>query len=301
MTKSDEHTQRIATELKAAGASSYGAIKFASRYLPTVIHPDEHVMAAVYGRYDEGGGLLSLSAGMLVATEKRVIFLDHKPGFTSMDEITYDVVSGVKKVSSTLASTLTLHTRVGDYVIRFANASGSDKFIHYIETRRVEISEHPDETIPKPTPASKVSPVDAVEKEAFEFLRKHEVAVLSTINRTGNLHGATIYYFVDDGNRICIATKSSTQKARDIFTNQQVALTAYDADTIETVQLQGFAQIVTDAAEKQKILKEIVKPRDYKGKMLLPPVTTIHEESYVALRIIPTNARYIDYKKRLEG
>lgn len=300
MTRSDEHTQRIAEELKAAGASSYGAAKFASRYLPNVIHSDEHIMAAVYGRYDEGGGLLSLSAGMLVATEKRVIFLDHKPGFTSMDEITYDVVSGVKKVSSTLASTLTLHTRVGDYVIRFANASGADKFVHYIETRRVEVSEHPDKTVPTP-PVTKTSPFDSIEKEAFEFLRKHEVAVLSTINRTGNLHGATIYYFVDEGNRICIATKSSTQKARDIFANQQVAVTAYDADTIETVQLQGFAQIVTEAAEKQRILKEIVKPRNYKGKMLLPPVTTIHEESYVALRIIPTTARYIDYKERLEG
>lgn len=300
MTKPDPHAQRIAEELKAAGASSYGAVKFASRYLPHIIHQDEHIMAAVYGRYDEGGGLLSLSAGMLVATEKRVIFLDHKPGFTSMDEITYDVVSGVKKVSSALASTITLHTKVGDYVIRFANASGSDTFVHYIETRRVEVSETP-AVVTQSKPLVGPGPVDLVEKEAFEFLRKHEVAVLSTINRTGNLHGATVYYFVDSGNRICITTKSSTQKARDIFANQQVALTAYDADTIETVQLQGFAEIVTDAADKQAIFKELIKPRNYKGKMHLPPVTAIHEESYVALRIIPTVARYIDYKKHLEA
>jgi general stress protein 26 len=298
MKTSDEHTQRIASELKEAGASSYGASKFASRYLPTVIHPDEHVKAAVYGRYEEGGGLLSLSAGMLVATESRIIFLDHKPGFTSMDEITYEVVSGVKKVTSALASTLTLHTRVGDYVIRFANESGAEKFMHYIEKRRLEVISNVSQN--NTLPAATASPVSAIDKAALEFLRKHEIAVLSTINRTGNLHGATIYYYIDNGNRICLATKTSTQKARDIFANQQVALTAYDADTIETVQMQGFAQVVTDPAEQQEIFEQIIKPRDYQGEMRLPPVTTLHDESYVALRIIPTTARYTDYKKRLE-
>ncbi|MEO5627995.1 MAG: pyridoxamine 5'-phosphate oxidase family protein [Candidatus Saccharimonadales bacterium] len=292
MTKQSEHAKRIADELHEAGASSYGASKFASRYLPNVIHPDERVMAAVYGRYDEGGGLLRLSAGMLVATDKRVIFLDHKPGFTSMDEISYDVVSGVKQVTSALASTLTLHTRVGDYVIRYANHSGIDRFVGYIEARRVEVN-GVSEQVPRLT---QVIPDGSVDKAAIKFLREHELAVLSTVDRTGNLHGAAIYYFIDDDDRVCMATKAGTHKAGNMFGHQQVALTAYDAGKMQTAQLQGIAEVVTSPTDQQTIFAKIIKPRDYNGEQRLPPITTIHEEGFVALRIIPTTARYTDFK-----
>lgn len=131
-------TQRIKQELKIAGATSFGQAKFTSKYLPAVIHPDEHIKGAVYGRYAEGTGPLSWVEGMLIATDKRLIFIDHKPGFSKVDELTYDAVTGVKKVYTWPFSSITLHTRLGDYTLRFANAKCIDTFMRYIETRRLE-------------------------------------------------------------------------------------------------------------------------------------------------------------------
>jgi hypothetical protein len=94
----------------------------------------------VYGRYSEGNGPLQWVEVMLVATDKCILFVDHKPGFSKVDELTYDVVSGVKKVYTWPFSSVTLHTRIGDYTLRFANAKCIDIFVQYIETRRLEIN-----------------------------------------------------------------------------------------------------------------------------------------------------------------
>src|SRR5688572_4936138 len=88
-----EHKLRINRELREAGATSYGVLKFVGQYLPKVLHPDEHIEAVIYGRYHDGTGLWSLSEGWLVATDRRVIFIDHKPGYTNMDEMGFDAVT----------------------------------------------------------------------------------------------------------------------------------------------------------------------------------------------------------------
>lgn len=136
--------QRIKQELKMVGVTSFGLVKFTSKYLPAVLHPDEHIKGAVYGRYTEGTGLLQWVEGMLVATDKRILFIDHKPGFSKVDELTYDVISGVKKVYTWPFSSMTLHTRLGDYLVRFANAKCIDIFVQYIEARRLEANTNHD-------------------------------------------------------------------------------------------------------------------------------------------------------------
>lgn len=289
-----QHKQRIKAELRAAGASSYGLMKFASRYLPNVIHHDEHIMAAVYGRRKNSTGLLNFSSGMLVATEKRAIYLDHKPGFTTVDEISYDVVSGVRKDSNGLATTVTLHSRIGDYTIRFANIRGADKFVRYIDTQHIEASaaNRAAGTYQSGTTAPAAKPLNG---KALKFLKQQNIGVLSTVDRTGKVHGAVLYYYVNDKNNICILTKSATQKARDMFVNNQVALTVYDASSAQTVQLTGQATVVADPATRQQIFEQLITPRAYANGVQMPPVTTIHEEGYVALIITPIDAKYTDF------
>ena len=131
------HEERIKQELKDAGVTRFGMLKFAVKDLPSIIHKKEHINGVVYGRYGEKTGSLTLVEGMLVATDHRIIFVDHKPGYTSTDEITYDVVSGVKKTTAVF-SAVTLHTRIGDYTIRFANSRCAAIFVRYVEKRRLE-------------------------------------------------------------------------------------------------------------------------------------------------------------------
>jgi hypothetical protein len=125
------HSARIKRELSALGVTKYGLLKQESRYLPNLIHPSEQLGGVVYGRHEDG-------SVMLVATDRRVIYVDKKPLFVNEDEITYDVVSGVSFSHVGVGSTVTLHTRIKDYRIRTLNQKCAKRFIAYIESRRLE-------------------------------------------------------------------------------------------------------------------------------------------------------------------
>ncbi len=146
------HKKRVMSEARTAGVTGYGLTKFSVRYLPNVIHENEHIQGLVYGRYREKNGP-SLNEGLLVATEFRVIFVDHKPGFTKTDELGYHIVSGVE-VSTAIFSAITLHTRIGDYKLRFINKKCGHKFVEYVERRRIEGQESQEDLAPNDSSAS---------------------------------------------------------------------------------------------------------------------------------------------------
>lgn len=136
------HNSRVKQALILLGVSPIGLWMLESRYLPRIIHADEQLGGVVYGFYDNG-------TAMLVATDRRVIFLDKKPLFVNEDEITFAVVSGVKLSHSGLGCMVTLHTRVKDYKIRSFNTRSAKKFVKFIESRCLEnpdIKEDPYDT-----------------------------------------------------------------------------------------------------------------------------------------------------------
>ncbi len=132
------HADRIKLELIEAGISRFGLKKFAVHYLPRIIHANEHIMGAVYGRYGTDVFFSSMNEGMLVATDRRVIFIDHKPGFTDIKELTYEAVSGLERVTTGIFSAVTLYTKLGDFNIHNAKPKCVEKFAEYVEVRRLE-------------------------------------------------------------------------------------------------------------------------------------------------------------------
>lgn len=128
----------VRIELIKAGMTAYGLRKFNSRYLPSILHDQEHVKAVIYGRYGEGPGLLQWADRMVVATDRRIISLNHKPGYTDEDEFTYDVVDGVDALTAGPFTAVTLNTKVSHFTLRFVNRRCADKFVHYVEKRRAE-------------------------------------------------------------------------------------------------------------------------------------------------------------------
>lgn len=125
------HRDRVLGELRKLGVSKLGLLRMESRYLPKIIHPDEVIKAVVYGRSSDG-------FAMLVATDRRIIFLDRKPMFVKEDEITYDVVSGVSHSQAGVGSTVVLNTRIKNYKIRTFNSKCATGFVDYIETHCLE-------------------------------------------------------------------------------------------------------------------------------------------------------------------
>lgn len=120
--------QRISNELRELGVSWIGRRTFESHYLPMVLHEDESMKGVVYGR-DKAG------SAMLVATDRRVLYINKKPFFVQSDELTYDVVSGVSYSKAGPSATITLHTRIGDYTLKVLNFRSAMNFVEFIETR----------------------------------------------------------------------------------------------------------------------------------------------------------------------
>jgi Pyridoxamine 5'-phosphate oxidase/Bacterial PH domain len=296
------HEDRVKQELRAAGVTRFGSIKFAAKYLYRVIHPDEHVKGVVYGRYGEGG-ILSLSEGMLIATDRRVIFLDYKPGYTNLEEITYEVVSGIKRFSAGFFSGITLHTRIGDYSLRFVNDTCANTFAGYIEGRRLESSGFaisPESQLQTARTDLAVAPTASIagvlDEDALNFLRTHDTGVLSTLGANDEIHGSTVHYAMGASGQLFILTKAGTAKAHAIFAHRQVAFTVYDALAVQTVQLQGVAQIEAGQSVKDWAWRMLTRPRLYGDAMQLPPVTDLHEGAFMLIRLTPTYVRFSDYK-----
>lgn len=284
------HEQRIIEELKSVGVTHHGLAKPESKELPHILHEDEHIGGVIYGRGE------SNNSAMLVATDRRVLFLDNQFLFKTIDELGYDVVSGV---SSSIAGPLTsviLHTRIADYALRYVNADCADTFIKYIENKCLEknadtAADDNKQTTPWPPTQG------ATDKQAEDFLRSHDLAVFSTVDRTGNVHGAVVYYTVDQNNAIYVLTKSNTGKGKNVYAHSQVAVTIHEPGTLKTLQIQGMATVETDQKVKEDVFTRMTQPRNYAEGAKLPPVTQLQEGAYIAIKITPLLMSYHDYAK----
>jgi general stress protein 26 len=296
---SDKDSRNITKELKAVGVRTIGLIAPESKVLRKMLHDDELIKGVVYGKYT--GGL-----AWLIATNKRIIFIDRKPFFTTTDELSYDIVAGVKMNSAGAFCSVILHTRMGDYTISYANPHSAEVFVRYIEEKRLETENHDDNkfntsTQPEPQPQpitethSQVS--EPISASAVKFLNAHDLAVLSTIDDQGKVHGATVYYAIDQDNFIYIVTKSGTNKVRNIYNHHQVALTVHEQGSVETVQLQGNIDVETDERIKKTVFEKIVKSRQYRQGVQSPPITKINAGTYVVLKITPDYVSYHDFSK----
>jgi hypothetical protein len=128
-TKQDK-LRRVKRELLDAGSTLYGLMKSETKILPKLLHPGEHIEAVVYGQHHA-------NSVMLVATSERIIYLDKKPMALFLDEVSYEVVSGLEFQIHTLFATLVLHTPVKNYDIRFVNLRCAENFAKHIEDKRL--------------------------------------------------------------------------------------------------------------------------------------------------------------------
>ena len=283
-----KHRQRIKRELIEAGVTSYGLLKDESRHLYKIIHQDEHICAVVYGRFQ-------LDSVMLVATDKRVIFFDKKPFFSTEDEVPYDMVSDVSHGQVGMFATVTLHTRVGDYTIKYANPINARIFVKYIEKHRLE----PINSNGQQPSSYKKPKCSLITSAAETFLKNHELGTLSTIDKAGNIHGSVVYYYGPLNKFLYIITKAKTQKAHNIMVNKQVGFTVYDEKSLQTVQIQGLASLEPDVKMKRKLMAKLIQSKMLRPEDKQPSMTKIDGGSYTFIKIAPTNVKFtiINLKK----
>lgn len=279
------HKSRINKELKAAHMTAYGLLKMETAKLPSIIHHDEHIGGVVYGRTTGD----KVGSAMLVATDKRIIFLDVKPIFSTMDEVSYYVVSGIKSNRVGPFAGVVLHTKIRDYGLRYVNMKCADTFVEFVENY---IELHKLEAISTRSRSSAAKEV--VTNNVADFISSHNTAVLSTIDREGNVHGSVIHYVsIDDV--FYFITKQETSKNQDIALHGQVSLTIHDTDSLKMVQISALADVETDNMLRSEVYSQISTPRQYKEGNYLPPIITMKKGDIVVIRLTPTDIKYKDY------
>ena len=184
----------IKSRLISLGVKKIGLMATELKLITNIISDNELIEGVVYGAYP--GGL-----GWLIATDQRILFIDRKPFFSSTDEISYDVVSGIKNTHAGIFSRVTLHTKMGDFSIKYSNMIAATIFIKYIENRHLKTQE----TINRPVDKKIVVFNDS----EISFLKTHDAGVLSTSSENGTVSGAVVYYLIDQYNKLYIVTKSS--------------------------------------------------------------------------------------------
>lgn len=142
MTTAIMKQERVAfnDRLRSLGAVWYDLRLPETKLLPHIVHADEVVTGLVFGRYRQPSEGYE-GRGALVCTNKRLLLLDKKPLFVRCDEISFMVISGVNYSRAGLTATVTLHTRVGDIILRTFNMNCAKQFIEAIEARIFELKQ----------------------------------------------------------------------------------------------------------------------------------------------------------------
>lgn len=288
MAAKNEQKIRVKQELIAAGLTSYGLSKGEARHLPSVLHETEHIGGVIYGRYKK-------SSLMIVATNKRLLIMDHKFLYSRNDELAYDVLSGVSYNDQGRFVGIVVHTRLGDYPLRFVNHACAEKFVRYVEKKRIETNNGTAAQNP-PVVTKNNGTRTNIDETARIFLTSHNVATFSTTDQNGKVSGAVVYYALSPDNTFYIVTKSQTKKAQNILKNNQVALTIYDTNQLKTAQVQGLAKAETDPIKTRHLIDRFIQPHIYDKRIAWPPITKIAAGNHQVIKITPTEVKFTDYK-----
>ena len=287
-----KHTERVRKQLQEAGLGPFTVLRPECRFIPSIIYHDEKIGAAVYGLGSDGWCLL-------VATDKRVIYLDKKPFFVTKDILTYDIVSGVTSNQVGIFASVTLLTRGKQYAVRFVNTTAAATFAHYIESRRLSGGQYDQRSGRYYEELDdSYAIMDIPNKEASKFIRNKDVGVLSTFDdREDAVSGAVVHYTLDDDGSIYILTKSASRKARSVMSNGKSALTIYEPGSMKTAQIQAKASLETDRMKQQDIFNYMIQERSYSEGSYRPPVTSLKEGTYVVVRLTPSSIIFTDYSE----
>jgi len=143
--------------------------------------------------------------------------------------------------------------------------------------------------------------IHSEQKEAHDFLKKHNVGILATVSPNGDQHAAALYYTVDAALNISFVTKTGTKKADNLEHNNHAMLVVYEAETQTTVQVTGSVSKVTDIVEANEVFTQIVLASVKTSKTDMSPATKLHEGDYVTYRLTPTQVRMASFSHAESG
>lgn len=130
-----------------------------------------------------------------------------------------------------------------------------------------------------------------------DFLASHNSGVLATSDSTANPHAAVVYYAVRDDLSLLFATKSETQKNKNLEVNNNAVYVIYDEDAQSQLQVTGHVVKVDNAEDQHKIINSMYRKSAELSHEELPPAEKLFAGDFVAYRLDPTVIRLAVYAR----
>lgn len=128
--------------------------------------------------------------------------------------------------------------------------------------------------------------------QILEYIKNHDLAVVSTVNEKHKPQAATVGYFFDEDNTFYFMTRTSTRKVANIKANPNVAIVVGTMMSPNTVQMEGEAQILNSGQDEFKAL--LVK---FAGLKILynGPFLKLEGIDFVIIKVKINWLRWLDY------
>lgn len=130
-----------------------------------------------------------------------------------------------------------------------------------------------------------------------DFMKTHYSGVLATADSASMPHAAATYYQFNDTFSLYFATKTETQKYKNIIDNDNVAFVIYDEKSQTSVQIFGHAKTVVDEKVHQSIVNNMVHISSEISGREFPPIEKLYAGEYVTLELLPTVIRMAVYAR----
>lgn len=124
----EEQLERLGCNFKYVGRAEI-------RELPAILMPEEQIAGAVNGRYSGGGALL-------VATNFRLLLIDRKPFFLTIEDIRFDMIAEIDFNARLLNSSAVVITPARKLIFSSIGQQRLRAIVTYLQQKVMEIRQH---------------------------------------------------------------------------------------------------------------------------------------------------------------
>ena len=129
---------------------------------------------------------------------------------------------------------------------------------------------------------------------AAVFLKTRKSGVLSTLSPEQTPRARIVYYAADSSFVLYFLTLKNTRKVEDMTAFPQVAFTVFDEQSLQTLQLEGYATDITNAPVPDAILEKLFDNLEMHSSHY-GPLARLDRSDVVVYKITPTWIRYGDF------
>ncbi len=127
----------------------------------------------------------------------------------------------------------------------------------------------------------------STEERIFKDLTSmgQNVGVLCTLGDYGQPQAASMYFVFDTTLNIYFITREASRKFKNIKKNPRAAFVVSTEQPLQTVQMEGFVEEVTDPHELSEHFSKLVAAAS--EKTIVPPVSQLDEGRMVFMKLSP--------------